>query len=68
MMLHKILTQVSFGTGFLGLAGLAGAIEQTVTNMDSVYSAIAFVAVSAITGIWAYLESGQKNRPRHRGK
>ena len=67
-MLHKILAQISFGTGFIGLFGLVGTIEQTVTDMTGIYSAITLLVISAGTGYWSYLESGQKNRPRHRRK
>ena len=67
-MLYKILAQISFGTGFVGLFGLVGTIEQTVTDMTGIYSAIALLVISAGAGFWSYLESGQKNRPRHRRK
>lgn len=58
MQLHRILSGISFVGIMIGLAGVAGAIE---TGTGYITSA-ALIAVGAISGVWAGIESGSFRR------
>lgn len=60
MQLHRILSGISFVCILIGLAGVAGAIE---TGTGYITSA-ALIAVGAISGVWAGIESGNVNERR----
>lgn len=54
MQLHKILAGTSFMTGFMGVGGIAGAIELGTGFLTSTVLLI----ISLICGLWAAYESG----------
>lgn len=64
MQLHRILSGISFVGIMIGLAGVAGAIE---TGTGYITSA-ALIAVGAISGVWAGIESGNFNERRRQSK
>jgi len=63
MQLHKILSDISFTSGLLGIGGMAGALEH---ESGYLISAI-LIIVCIISGIWAGMESGSLKTPHWSG-
>lgn len=60
MQLHKVLSGVSFTTGFVAVSGIGGALDLGTGLCDITILLI----ISLVCGLWAAYENGTLRRKR----